>query len=175
MKLLLVLLATLVCANSEIISEKRNYKFLFEVVCKLINQIHFNIFSASWLQTCELKKPQFTKCSTQSIRGLFNNVFSGKYKIDGLESLDPMVLDKIKVLQGDGPVSVNASLSKVKIYGFSKVELVQNQVSAKDYSWITLIKLPKIRLEANYRMQGQILIIPLNVSFKREKSIVNSE
>jgi Haemolymph juvenile hormone binding protein (JHBP) len=97
-------------------------------------------------------------------------VFSGKYKIDGLDSIDPMVLDKIKVLQGDGPVNVNASLSKVKIFGFSKVELVQNQVSAKDYSWITFIKLPKIRLEANYRMQGQILIIPLNVSFFKKRS-----
>lgn len=77
-----------------------------------------------------------------------------------------MSIDRIRILQGDGPVSVNASLSKVKVTGFSKVKVLENQVSSKDYSWITTIKLPKMRLEGNYHMRGRILVIPLNVSWK---------
>jgi hypothetical protein len=117
------------------------------------------------LKTCELKKPEFTKCSTKSIDELYKKIFNGHFKVEGLESVEPLVLDKIKVLSGDGPVSLNASLTKVKIFGFKNIQIVQSQVNADDYSWTTLIKVPQMRLEANYRMQGQILVIPLNVSF----------
>lgn len=81
-----------------------------------------------------------------------------------------MMLDKVNILEDSGPVAVNVSLSNVKIFGLDKCEVVENQVSAKDFSWITKIKIPKIRLEADYTMKGNILIISLNVShWTREK------
>lgn len=98
-----------------------------------------------------------------SVQGLFDNVVKGINELDGLSSIDPMRIDRIKILQGEGPVSVNASLTKVKVLGFSKVKVLENQVSSKDYGWITTVKLPKMRLEGNYHMQGRILVIPLNV------------
>lgn len=91
--------------------------------------------------------------------------------MEGLDSIDPMIIDRIRILQGEGPVSVNASLSKVKVIGFSKVKVVENQVSNKDYSWITTIKLPKMRLEGSYHMMGRILVIPLNVSSLHKKEV----
>lgn len=122
------------------------------------------MFTASWLKTCSFKDPDFIKCSTGSVQGLFDNLLRGIKGVEGLDSIDPMRIDRIRILQGEGPVSVNASLSKVKVMGFSKVKVVENQVSNKDYSWITTIKLPKMRLEGNYHMMGRILVIPLNVS-----------
>jgi Haemolymph juvenile hormone binding protein (JHBP) len=100
----------------------------------------------------------------ESVRGLFGNVLNGNYKIEGLDSVEPILLDKIQILQGDGPVSLDASLSKLKIFGMSKAEFVQNQLNFTDYTWLTKLKIPKLRLEADYRMKGQILVIPLNVS-----------
>lgn len=116
------------------------------------------------MKTCVKDTPEFAKCHVESIRDLFANIFNGNYKIDGLESVEPMVLDKLQILQSDGPVSLDASLSKVKIFGFSKADVIQNQVDFNDYSWTTKIKIPKVRIEADYRMKGQILVIPLNVS-----------
>lgn len=121
-------------------------------------------FSASWLKTCYFKDQDFIKCSTADVQSLFNNLIKGIEGVDGLDSIDPMTIDRIRILQGEGPVSVNASLTKVKVIGFSKVKVVENQVSSKDYSWVTTIKLPKMRLEGNYHMMGRILVIPLNVS-----------
>lgn len=118
---------------------------------------------AEWLKTCEFKDPEFIKCSTVSVQSLFDNVVKGIEGLDGLTSVDPMRIDRIRILQGDGPVSVNASLTKVKVLGFSKVKVIENQVSSKDYSWITTVKLPKMRLEGSYHMSGRILVIPLNV------------
>lgn len=37
-----------------------------------------------------------------------------------------MKISKIRILQGDGPVSVNASLSKVVVTGFSNTKVVRN-------------------------------------------------
>lgn len=99
-----------------------------------------------------------------SVQGLFDKLVKGIDGVVGLDSIDPMKIDRIRILQGEGPVSVNASLSRVKVTGFSKVKVLENQVSSKDYSWVTTIKLPKLRLEGNYHMMGRILVIPLNVS-----------
>lgn len=121
-------------------------------------------FLADWLRTCQFKDPDFTKCSTMSVQGLFDHLVKGIDGITELDSIDPMRIDRIRILQGEGPVSVNASLSKVKVTGFSKVKVVENHVSSKDYSWVTTIRLPKMRLEGNYHMMGRILVIPLNVS-----------
>jgi hypothetical protein len=141
--------------------------FVFQIS---FGENQLTISTASWIKTCQLKQPEFTKCSTESIRGLFANTFNGNFKIKNFDSLDPMHLDKLNVLQGSGPVAVNASLSNVKIVGMSSMFLVENQVSAKDYSWLTTMKIPKLRLDADYRMRGQILIIPINVSVKSNKS-----
>lgn len=117
------------------------------------------------MKTCSFNDPEFRKCHVESVRRLFENVFNGNYKIDGLGSVEPITLDKIQIIQGDGPVALDASLSDLKIFGLSNAELVQNQVDSNNFTWITKFKIPKLRLEADYRMKGQILVIPLNVSF----------
>ena len=127
-----------------------------------------NLNLASWLKTCQFADPEFFKCSTTSVQGLFDNLIKGIEGLEGLDSIDPMRIDRIKILQGEGAVSVNASLSKVKVLGFSRVKVIENQVSSKDYSWVTTVHLPKMRLEGNYHMMGRILVIPLNVSLKQE-------
>lgn len=98
------------------------------------------------------------------MQGLYDNLVTGIEGLEGIDSIDPMKIDRIRILQGDGPVSVNASLTKVVVTGFSRVKVIENQVSKKDYSWVTTVKLPKMRLEGNYFMNGRILVIPLNVS-----------
>lgn len=37
-----------------------------------------------------------------------------------------------------------------------------SRVSKNDYSWVTNLNLPKIRIEGIYTMKGRILILPLN-------------
>lgn len=123
------------------------------------------IFTAPWLKQCSINDPDLKKCSTASVQGLFDELTKGISGLQGLETIDPMKIDRIRILQGEGPVSVNASLSKVKVTGFSRTKVVENIVN-KDFSWVTIVKLPKMRLEGNYHMMGRILVIPLNVMYK---------
>ena len=36
------------------------------------------------------------------------------------------------------------------------------RVSKKDFSWLTKIFIPKFRLEGHYKMDGRVLLLPLN-------------
>jgi hypothetical protein len=64
-----------------------------------------------------------------SVQGLFDQLVTG---IEGLEkkvgTIDPLKIDSIKILQGSGPVSVNASLSRVTVKGFSKTKVIENRL-----------------------------------------------
>ncbi|XP_055622304.1 protein takeout-like isoform X1 [Toxorhynchites rutilus septentrionalis] len=116
----------------------------------------------AFIKTCRFSDEDFVACSTEAVQGLFDKLVTGIEGLEHVGTIDPMKINKIRILQGDGPVSVNASLSKVVMTGFAKTKVVRNVVSSKDFSWETHIQLPKMRLEGNYHMQGRILVIPLN-------------
>lgn len=115
-----------------------------------------------FIKTCRFSDADFVGCSTVSVQGLFDKLVTGIEGIEHVGTIDPMKINKIRILQGDGPVSVNASLSKVVVTGFANTKVVRNVVSNRDFSWETHIRLPKMRIEGNYHMQGRILVIPLN-------------
>lgn len=45
----------------------------------------------------------------------------------GVEALDPLKIPKIRILQGDGPVNINAALDDVTVTGFGKTEVVSSK------------------------------------------------
>lgn len=49
--------------------------------------------------------------------------------IEGLDNvqIDPMKLSKIKIFAGDGPVSINSSLSKAVVTGFANAKVVESE------------------------------------------------
>lgn len=44
-----------------------------------------------------------------------------------LPPLDPLKIPKIRILQGEGPVNVNAALDNVIVTGFGKTEVLHSQ------------------------------------------------
>lgn len=44
-----------------------------------------------------------------------------------LAPLDPLKVPKIRILQGDGPVNVNAALDDVTVSGFGHTEVLKSQ------------------------------------------------
>ncbi|XP_031620599.1 protein takeout [Contarinia nasturtii] len=115
-----------------------------------------------WLKTCQIDDPNFEACSRESIQGLFKQLTTGIEGFTAIETIDPMKLNRIKIFQGEGPVSINSSLSKASVTGFAETQVIESKVNPIDYSWETHLFVPKIRIEGNYHMQGRILVIPLN-------------
>lgn len=118
---------------------------------ELYSQVNnFLKISADYIKTCSIKDPAFINCSTESIQILFTKLATGKYLwqkknhqqfairnitsndplgIEGLDNLqiDPMKLNKIKIFSGDGPVSINSSLSKAVVTGFANTVVIESE------------------------------------------------
>lgn len=45
----------------------------------------------------------------------------------GMEPLDPLKIPKIRILQGEGPVNVNAALDDVTVTGFGQTEVLSSR------------------------------------------------
>ncbi|KAF5298259.1 hypothetical protein FQR65_LT09770 [Abscondita terminalis] len=113
-----------------------------------------------FVDSCYIKKPNFQECSTKSVQRLFSMLPPGIPSI-GLQPLDPLHIPIVRILQGEGPVSVNASLANVTVLGFGGSRILSNVVDPKTYDFHTKLVLPKLRIDGNYILLGRILLIPL--------------
>ncbi|XP_013136879.1 PREDICTED: circadian clock-controlled protein-like [Papilio polytes] len=120
---------------------------------------HYKI-KPDFVKTCFKSDPEFDDCSKQAVQQLFNALGPGLPEI-GMVPLDPLKIPKIRILQGDGPVNVNAALDDVIVSGFGDTEVLLSQVDGKSYSFYTKVRVPKIRIEGTYDLKGKILLIPL--------------
>ncbi|CAH2108488.1 unnamed protein product [Euphydryas editha] len=114
----------------------------------------------NFVQTCLKSDPDFEDCSKVAVQQLFNALGPGLPEID-LPPIDPLNIPKIRILQGDGPVNVNAALDNVVVTGFGHTEVLLSQVDDKTYDFYTKVRVPKIRIEGIYDLKGKILLIPL--------------
>ncbi|XP_055384363.1 circadian clock-controlled protein daywake-like [Condylostylus longicornis] len=123
---------------------------------------------------CEIKKPEFAKCLTESIQGLFNNIENGIPGFTAIKSFEPFTLNKIRIAQGHSEaVNINIDLSKLKLHGLTKIIVKECKVSSKDFSWKTTLLLPKMKIESDYELEGRVLLIPLNGKGKMTLDISN--
>ncbi|GJQ83213.1 hypothetical protein Trydic_g18237 [Trypoxylus dichotomus] len=113
-----------------------------------------------YVSTCEIRRPDFVNCSTDAVQKLFDAIPSGIPEI-GLDPLDPLKVPIIKILQGTGPVNVNASLTDVTVLGFGNTHILHNNVDPETYDFYTELRLPRLRIDGNYKLFGRILVIPL--------------
>ncbi|XP_041988012.1 uncharacterized protein LOC121739585 isoform X2 [Aricia agestis] len=113
-----------------------------------------------FIKTCLKSDPNFDDCSKESVQRLFNALGPGLPDIN-LPPIDPLNIPKIRILQGEGPVNVNAALENVVVTGFGKTEVISSQVDSKNYAFFTRVRVPKMRIEGTYDLKGRILLIPL--------------
>lgn len=119
----------------------------------------------SYMMSCQIKDPEFTKCSTQSIQKVMDaiNENNGLPGLDSLPPLDPLYVNRIRVDQsGTQAINLKVELSKVVIGGFKKIKIVESRVFPKDYHWETKIFLPKMTIAGAYALKGRILLINMN-------------
>ncbi|KAH8358406.1 hypothetical protein KR093_000043 [Drosophila rubida] len=118
----------------------------------------------SFLPSCRIYEPGFTKCSTNTIQKLVDQLQVGIPEIiEKYGPWDPMHIRDIIFKQDNVEVAtIRANLTEVVVTGFSQIKIKESRVSKKDFSWQTKIFLPKMRLDAKYKMEGRILLIPLS-------------
>ncbi|SPP80563.1 uncharacterized protein LOC117582845 [Drosophila guanche] len=117
----------------------------------------------SYIESCRIYEPAFTNCSTRSIQRFMNQVIKGIPEIEeSFGPIDPMKQDQLVFQQDNSDVAtISANLTDMLIRGFGKMVIKESRVSKTDFSWLTKIYLPTMRLDCKYQMIGRILLVPL--------------
>lgn len=76
--------------------------------------------------------------------------------------IDPLLVPYERILSPSGPVNIDASLKNINITGMHEAVIKESKVSPTDYAFTTTLYIPKIRFEADYNMEGRILLVPVN-------------
>lgn len=113
-----------------------------------------------WLRTCHKQDTNFTDCSTIAVQGMFDKMRTGMPEIR-LPPTEPLHIDKIEILQGDGPVSVNATVRNISVHGFGNAKVLFNSVHPSNFDFHTKMYYPLLRIEGIYEMEGRILVLPM--------------
>ncbi|XP_055923692.1 protein takeout-like [Eupeodes corollae] len=115
-----------------------------------------------YLTSCEIYKPEFTKCSTNSIQKLFIEFAKGIPGLKVGKPIDPFFIKKLVYKQDNNQVAtITANLTNLVTKGFAKTIVKESKVSKKDFSWETTLLVPKLRIDGHYKMEGKILVVPL--------------
>ncbi|KAI9584812.1 uncharacterized protein LOC119634344 [Glossina fuscipes] len=117
----------------------------------------------SYIKSCKIYEPEFTKCSTESIQMLITQLSKGIPEFEGIvRRLDPFILDDIDFNQANTEAAnLYAHLTNLTATGLSKLQIKESRVSKRDFSWLTTILVPKLRLEGQYKLNGRVLVLTL--------------
>ncbi|EDV30410.1 uncharacterized protein Dana_GF23275 [Drosophila ananassae] len=134
----------------------------------LVSAVAFYTEKPDFLPSCRIYEPGFTKCSTNSIQKLLDQLNIGIPEVvERFGPFDPMKVRDIVFKQDNNEVAtIRANLTELVVKGFSKTNVKESRVSKKDFGWQTKLFLPKMRLDGKYDMAGRILLIPLSGSGK---------
>ncbi|XP_067619301.1 protein takeout-like [Eurosta solidaginis] len=167
---------------------KRNFSFhktilicgLFMVSC--INEVisvEFYTEKPHFLPSpsCKLSQSDFIKCSKHTLQKLMDQLIIGIPEVtEEFGPMDPMIVKDVYYKQDSNEIAtVRANLTQLTVKGFATAVIKDNKVNRKDFSWITKMFIPKMRLEGNYKMEGRLLLIPLRGSGKMFIEIENLE
>ncbi|XP_017039067.1 protein takeout [Drosophila ficusphila] len=134
----------------------------------VVSAVEYYTEKPAFLPSCRIYEPGFTKCSTNSIQKLLDQLNIGIPEVvERFGPFDPMRVRDIVFKQDNNEVAtIRANLTELVVKGFSKTKVKESRVSKKDFGWQTKIFLPKMRLDGKYEMAGRILLIPLSGSGK---------
>lgn len=65
-------------------------------------------------------------CNTQTVQQIFSSLKDGYPEI-GIIPLDPLNVTEVRLLHGDGPVAINATLQNVYVTGFASAVIKSNK------------------------------------------------
>jgi len=74
---------------------------------------------------------------------------------------DPLMIPKVSLTQGEGPVSFKSEFHNMKTYGAKDVVVKQVEVDLKNLVVTLRLFFPKLRILSTYEVDGRILVVPV--------------
>ncbi|XP_063224139.1 protein takeout-like [Bacillus rossius redtenbacheri] len=127
----------------------------------------------SYLKPCSRSDPKLNDCALKNGIAAVPSLLKGDAKYH-IPVLDPFHLKHIDIAQGTGPVKISLALDDVDIKGLKNVEVkaVNFDVKKKEIGVDLVVKGQGLTVDSKYKIDGQVLILPItgngNVNLKIE-------
>ncbi|XP_049286339.1 uncharacterized protein LOC125765363 [Anopheles funestus] len=106
-------------------------------------------------------KQEDGNCLLEAITATFRNFHKGVPEI-GLVPLDPLRIDKMDIVQGDGPINIVLNFKKVDLTGFQHAQIKKaNGFTSNPTKMDLNLVVPVASLVGGYRINGKVLILPI--------------
>ncbi|XP_067014031.2 protein takeout [Anabrus simplex] len=114
----------------------------------------------SFIKACHRSDPNFKACALKSARETLPNVFDGvpKYRVP---KLDPLIIDRLQVDEGHGPVGLAFTATNCTIYGIRNVRLDNVDIDLPKRHVFYDFYIPRVEIMCKYNASGRILLLPI--------------
>jgi len=118
----------------------------------------------SFLTQCSFEQTNFNSCFAQDFELILREWKNGVPGLKSIGSFDPLHVKRVKLAHdtGTGSLSLNADFQNVKLSGISKTSVKDARLDRNTWTARFKILMPKISFDADYKLKGRVLTIPLN-------------
>ncbi|CAB3360918.1 Hypothetical predicted protein [Cloeon dipterum] len=117
----------------------------------------------SYVKICSRNDPQLNRCLVDSVDKLRPYLAKGipEFRIP---PYDPLLIPKVSLTQGEGPVSFKSEFNNLKTSGARDVVVRDVEVDLKNLVVTLDLFFPKLRIQSDYEVDGRILVVPVQGS-----------
>ncbi|CAH1110215.1 unnamed protein product [Psylliodes chrysocephalus] len=120
------------------------------------------------ISLCHRSQPDFTQCVAKNMRGGILAFKSGNKEM-GVPVLDPYFIEKLEIKPpaSGKTVAIHITFNNVYVYGMTTFEIEHLEIDIdKGCSWTAEFLTPVIRVQADYQIEGQLMVFTLNAHGK---------
>jgi len=111
--------------------------------------------------TCPQSKPNFDECLVKAIESALVDLKPGYAPLE-VNALDPLVITRLSIEQGEGPVSINLTFNDLHVEGVSAAKVKGPEVHVIEENWGRIKgSVPKLILTGQYEIGGKVLLLPI--------------
>ncbi|XP_066255579.1 protein takeout-like [Euwallacea similis] len=111
---------------------------------------------------CKIGSPDFNACLTKLIQSIFRASKLGFPEYGVTKSFDPLIIPKLTIDTGKGPVQLTQYYKDLTVTGFSNLTVKSVSLDLKKPILQFFAHFPKILQMGHYKIDGKILALPIN-------------
>ncbi|KAK9892733.1 hypothetical protein WA026_021924 [Henosepilachna vigintioctopunctata] len=112
-----------------------------------------------WIK-CSLTKNEAEDCLGNAVEYAISHLKSGAPDLT-IASLEPLLIPSLTIGAGTGPVNVDQRFNDIKLHGLTGSKVLTGSADLENNVMFAQSITPVLRLEANYEMNGRILLLPI--------------
>ncbi|XP_038209393.1 circadian clock-controlled protein daywake-like [Zerene cesonia] len=135
---------------------------MFHVVFLALYCLISNVLSVplpEYIKVCKRDQSSINECVKNSVQSLRPNLIAGIPEIN-VPSIEPFYITEVVAINGD-LAPLKASATNVKVSGAGNFSIKSLDLDLETYTIQARVRFPLLHLEGNYKMDAQILVIPL--------------